>query len=84
MKQNNLNYLFGVYDASSDSIIVNNGNKTSIIISCKECNSSVIFLELEDIAYLYRLAQESPLLYAELSLKENGLQDYVDAMEWFN
>ena len=37
-----------------------------------------------DIAYLYRLAQESPLLYAELACKSNGLQEYVDAMNEFN
>lgn len=84
MKQNNLNYLFGIYDAFSDSVIVNSGNRTALMISCKECNASVILSEPEDISYLYRLAEESPLLYAELSLKENGLQDYVDAMEWFN
>ncbi len=34
--------------------------------------------------YLYRLAEESPLLYAKLVLKENGLQDYVDAMNELN
>ena len=37
-----------------------------------------------DIVYLYRLAKETPLLYAKLALKENGLQDYVDAMNEFN
>ena len=38
----------------------------------------------DDIAYLYRLAQNNPLLYAELACKPNGLQDYVDAMNEFN
>ena len=38
----------------------------------------------DDIAYLYRLAQENPLLYAELACKPNGLQDYVDAMNEIN
>ena len=37
-----------------------------------------------DIVYLHHLAEESPLLYAKLALKENGLQDYVDAMNEFN
>ena len=37
-----------------------------------------------DIAYLYRLAQESPLLYAELACKPNGLQEYVNTMNEFN
>ena len=30
------------------------------------------------------LAEETPLLYAKLALKENGLQDYADAMSEFN
>jgi hypothetical protein len=37
-----------------------------------------------DIAYLYRLAQDTPLLYAKLALKANGLQGYVDTMNEFN
>ncbi len=38
----------------------------------------------DDIAYLYRLAQENPLMYAELACKPNGLQAYVEAMNEFN
>ena len=38
----------------------------------------------DDIAYLYRLAQESPLLYDELACISNGVQEYVDAMNEFN
>ena len=49
-----------------------------------ECNSSVIFDNPNDIVYLYRLAEDTPLLYAKLALKENGLQGYVDAMNEFN
>ena len=45
---------------------------------------SVIFDDPTDIVYLYRLAEEVPLLYAKLALRENGLQDYVDAMNWFS
>jgi hypothetical protein len=30
------------------------------------------------------LAEEAPLTYAKLAMKDNGLQDYVDAMNWFN
>ena len=36
------------------------------------------------VVYLYRLAQDAPLLYAELALKADGLQRYVDAMNEFN
>ena len=73
-----------MYEPSTDSLIVNTGENTILVIRCKECNSSVTFDDPNDIVYLYRLAEESPLLYAKLALKENGLQDYVDAMNWFN
>ena len=81
---NNLNFQFGMYEPSTDSIIVNNGENTILVICCKECNSCVIFEEPNDIVYLYRLAKDSPLTYAKLALKENGLQDYVDAMNELN
>ena len=81
---NNLNFQFGMYEPSTDSIIINTGENTILVIRCKEYNSSVIFDESNDIVYLYRLAKDSPLTYAKLALKENGLQDYVDAMNEFN
>lgn len=81
---NNPNFLFGMYDPSTDSIIVNSGENSVLVIRCKECNSSVIFEEPNDIVYLYRLAEESPLTYVKLALKKNGLQDYVDAMNELN
>ena len=48
---NNPNFQFGMYDTTTESVIVNAG---------------------------------SPLTYAKLALKENGLQDYVDAMNELN
>lgn len=81
---NNLNFQFGMYEPSTDSIIINTDENTILVIRCKEYNSSVIFDEPNDIVYLYRLAKDSPLTYAKLALKENGLQDYVDAMNEFN
>lgn len=81
---NNLNFQFGMYNPATDSIIVNTGENSVLVIPCKECNSSVIFDAPNDIVYLYRLAEESPLLYAKLALKDNGLQGYVDAMNEFN
>ena len=77
---NNLNFLFGMYELTTDSIIVNTGENSVIVISCKEFNSAVIFEETNDIVYLYRLAEDSPLTYAKLALRDNGLQDYVDEM----
>ena len=81
---NNLNFHFGMYEPATDSIIINTGENAILVICCKECNSSVIFDDPADIVYLYRLAEETPLLYAKLALKEKGLQDYVDAMNEFN
>ena len=77
---NNLNFQFGMYEPATDSVIINTGENTILVICCKECNSYVP----NDIVYLHRLAEEAPLLYAKLALKENGLQDYVDAMNEFN
>lgn len=52
---NYLNFQFGMYEPSTDSIIVNTGENTTLVIRCKECNSSVIFNKPNDILYLYRL-----------------------------
>ena len=88
MKQNNPCYLFGMYEPDTDAVIVNAINDTytgtPLTISCEKCNSAVLLDTPDDITYLYRLAQESPLLYAELACKSNGLQEYVDAMNEFN
>lgn len=81
---NNLNFQFGMYEPATDSIIVNTEENAILVFRCKECNSSVIFDDPTDIVYLHRLAEEAPLLYAKLALRENGLQDYVDAMNQLN
>lgn len=88
MTQNNSCYLFGMYEPDTDSVIVNAINDTytgtPLTISCEKCNSSVLLDTPNDIVYLYRLTQDSPLLYAELACKPNGLQEYADAMNEFN
>ena len=84
MKQNNSCYLFGMYEPDTDSIVVYANDSDPFIINCQKCNSSVILNNPDDIVYLYRLAQDAPLLQAKLALKENGLQDYVDAMNIIN
>ena len=81
---NNLNFRFGMYESATDSIIVNTRENSILVIRCKECNSYVIFDDPNGIVYLYWLAEDSPLTYAKLALKANGLQDYVDAMNLFN
>ena len=88
MKQNNPCYLFGMYEPDTASVIVNAINDTytspPLIISYKKCNSSALLDTPNDITYLYRLAQENPLLYAKLTCKPNGLKAYVEAMNEFN
>ena len=88
MKQNNPSYLFGMYEPDTDSVIVNAINDTytnsPLTISCEKCNSTIFLDTPDDIAYLYRLAQENPLLYAELACKPNRLQEYMNAMNEFN
>ncbi len=81
---NNLIYLFGMYEPVTDSIIVYTNDSVPTLINCQKYNSSVLLDNPDDIVYLYRLAQDIPLLYAELALKTNGLQGYVDAMNEFN
>ena len=81
---NNLNFQFSMYEPATDSIIINTSGNAILVICCKECNSSVIFDDPTDIVYLYRLAEEVPLLYAKLALRENGLQDYVDVWNELN
>ena len=81
---NNLYFQFGMYEPATDPIIINTSENSILVIRCRECNSYVIFDNPNDIVYLYRLAEDTPLLYAKLALKENGLQDYVNVMNEFN
>ena len=78
---NNLNFLFGMYEPATDSIIANIDENTILVIRCKECNSSVIFDDPNDVVYLYRLAMETPLLYAKFALKENGIAELCGCYE---
>ena len=73
-----------MYEPITDSIVVYANDSKPFIINCQKCNSSVILDNPDDIVYLYRLAQDAPLLYAELALKEDGLQGYVEAINEFN
>lgn len=58
------------------SIIVYTNDSVSILINYQKYNSSVILDNPDDIVYLYRLSQNTPLPYAKSSLKTNGLQRY--------
>lgn len=81
---NNLDYIFGMYIPEKDSVLVNLANNMIIELSFQKCHSNLILEEPANIAYLYDLAEQNPLTYAKLALKENGLQDYMDAIEEFN
>ena len=75
-------------ELDTDSVIINVINNIytakPLTISCEKCNSTVLLNTPDDIAYLYRLALENPLLYAELTCKPKGLQAYVVAMNEFS
>lgn len=73
-----------MYEPETDSIVIYTTDSNQFIINYQKCNSSVILDNPDDIVYLYRLAQDAPLLYAELALKADGLQGYVDAINEFN
>jgi hypothetical protein len=73
-----------MYEPVTDSVIVNAGENSVLVIRCQEYNKTVVLSEPNDIVYLYRLAEDSPLTYTKLALKDNGLQNYVDSMNEFN
>ncbi len=79
-----LKFQFAMYNPETDTVEVNTGTGRVLFIRCKDFNSTVIFDDPDDIVYLYRLAEVQPLTYTKFALKDNGLQDYVDAMKWFN
>ena len=81
---NDYNFQFAMYNPITDTVEVNTGTGTALFIRCKDFNSTVMFDDPNDVVYLYHLAEEQPLTYAKFALSDDGLQDYVDAMNWFN
>ena len=79
-----LQFQFAMYNPETDTVEVNTGTGTVLFIRCKDFNSTVIFDDPNDVVYLYHLAEEQPLTYAKFALSNDGLQGYVDAMNWFN
>ena len=77
-------FQFAMYNPVTDTVEVNAGPGSVQYIRCKEFNVTVSFDDPNDIVYLFRLAEEQPLTYAKFALSDTGLQDYVDAMKWFN
>lgn len=80
----NLQFQFAMYNPVTDTIELTVAPGTILFIRCKEFNATVSLENPEDIVYLYRLAEEQPLTYTKFALSDNGLQEYVDAMNWFN
>lgn len=79
-----LQFQFAMYNPVTDTVEVNACPGSVQYIKCKYFNATVSFDDPNDIVYLYRLAEEQPLTYAKFALSENGLQDYVDAMNELN
>ena len=80
----NLQFQFAMYNPEFDTITVTVATGSVLVIRCKEFNCTVQLENSDDIIYLYRLAEEQPLTYAKFALTSDGLQWYVDAMNWFN
>ena len=79
-----LQFQFAMYNPETDTVELNAGPGSVQYIRCKDFNATVRFDDPNDIVYLYRLVKEQPLTYAKFALSENGLQDYVDAINFFN
>lgn len=79
-----LQFQFAMYNPEIDTVELNAGPGSVQYIRCKEFNATVSFDDPNDIVYLYHLAKEQPLTYAKFALSDNGLQDYLDAMNEFN
>ncbi len=79
-----LQFQFAMYNPITDTIVVTVASKTVLFICCQEFNSTVELENPEDIVYLHHLAKEQPLTYAKFALIDDGLHEYVDAMNWFN
>lgn len=73
-----------MYNLVTDTVEVITGTGSALFVRCKDFNSTVIFDDPNDVIYMYHLAEEQPLTYAKFALSSTGLQDYVNAMNWFN
>jgi hypothetical protein len=81
---NDFSFQFAMYSPITDTVEINIGTGTALFIRCNDFNSTVIFDDPNDVVYLYHLAEEQPLTYAKFALSDNGLQDYVNAMNELN
>lgn len=66
---NNLEYILGMYIPEKDCVLVNLTNYMTIELSCKKCHSNLVLEEPANIAYLYDLAEQNPLTYANMHSK---------------
>ncbi len=81
---NDFNFQFAMYNPITDTVELNTGTGTALFIRCKYFNSTVMFDDPNDVIYLYHLAEEQPLTYAKFALSNDGLQNYVDALNELN
>ncbi len=73
--------IFTMYNPENDCVKVSLGEQIHISFNCQKCNASVCLDAPSDIAYLTRLARETPRLYAKLASRDDGLQEYGDYEE---
>lgn len=79
-----MDYNLYYYDSILDAVVMKDTDDNELVIECAKANAQVIFVEPEDEGYLVRLAREEPANYVSYTLKPDGLQGYVDAMNVFN
>jgi len=79
-----MEYNLYYYDSILDAVVMKDKDDNELVIECVKANLQVIFDEPEDEGYLVRLAREEPANYVSYTLKPDGLQGYVDAMNVFN
>ena len=79
--EHNLNFLFGMYGPATDSIIANIDENTILVIRCKECNSSVIFDDPNDVVYLYRLAIGNTSALCQIRIERKRIAELCGCYE---
>ena len=81
---NNLNFLFGMYEPPQTPLSPTS-MRTQFLLSVARNVIPLLSLMTRMMLYIYTVWQWKHLCFnAKFALKKNGLQNYVDAMNWFN
>ena len=79
-----LNYTVYQYDGSRNAVVMMDMDGKEFVIDCDKAEAQVAFDEPEDAGILARLVRKEPTSYVSIAMRPGGLQDYVDAMNWFS